>query len=59
LSQVVFPVPRGPNRKKDRDGSRMRRAYMASILTVKMLAVYTKMLAIGRPLGLDCGQPPP
>jgi hypothetical protein len=46
---VVFPVPLGPNRKNERDGSANRRGNIASILAVKMMDVYTEMPKRGIP----------
>ena len=39
LSQVVLPVPRGPNRKDERSGTPKVRVYMAIIFAVKMMAL--------------------
>lgn len=43
-SQVVFPVPLGPKRKKECCGKGNNRVYMVIILTAILLYVYTKIL---------------
>jgi hypothetical protein len=42
-SHVVFPVPCGPNRKKEWSGRWNRRANITSRLTAKLLVVYTNL----------------
>ena len=46
---MAFPVPRGPNKKNERDGSSKRRANMASTMTAKMMATCTAMVMQERP----------
>src|SRR5262249_43841755 len=53
-SQVVLPVPLGPRRKNELDGSGRRRVNIAIILTVKMIAIYTKC---HRPTGTSTPDP--
>jgi hypothetical protein len=42
-SQVVLPVPRGPSSRNERAGRTRPRVNIASIMTVKLLAVYTTL----------------